>query len=327
MQLFDSNNPGERKKAIVAAVLAIVAIAVLGYVFFGSSGTPKKPQSAKTGATPQPPSQARGPIEAPVSYDPGIYRPVVPPGSALAFVEPNRNIFAYYEPPPPTPIPVRIPSPPPTPTPPLTLNSLMPAQVYARTADFTLQAMGDKFTSAVRITVDGRELPTRFISAQQVAATVPAALIATPGTREVAVRSSDGQLYSLPLTLNLAPPWDVDNGRILESVIQIRNRRILLLDCHTMTRAHVVKMLLDNHASHHSSCANEPAAQQLARGIHLRIEQICLNQPSDVEETALKSSTGSGQNVDRSVMSHRHRGQIVEWLFRRVPIRPNAYAQ
>jgi hypothetical protein len=204
MQLFDPNNPGERKKAIVATVLAIVAIAVLGYVFFGSSGTPKKPQPAKTGATPQP-VQARGPIEAP-SDDPGTYKPVVPPGSALAFVEPNRNIFAYYEPPPPTPIPVQIPSPSPTPTPPLTLNSLMPAQVYARTADFTLQAMGDKFTPAVRITVDGRELPTRFINAQQVAATVPAALIATPGIRQVTVRSSDGQLYSLASTLNVAPP-------------------------------------------------------------------------------------------------------------------------
>ena len=205
MQLFDPNNPSERKKAIVAAVLAIVAIAVLGYVFFGSSGTPKKPQSTKTGAAPQP-LQAKGPIEAPVNDDPGIYKPVVPPGSALAFVEPNRNIFAYYEPPPPTPVPVRTPAPSPTPTPPLTLNSLMPAQVYARTADFTLQAMGDKFTPAVRVTVDGRELPTRFINAQQVAATVPAALIATPGVRQVAVRSSDGQLYSLPLTLNVAPP-------------------------------------------------------------------------------------------------------------------------
>jgi hypothetical protein len=44
MQLFDPNNPSERKKAIVAGILAIVAIAVLGYVFFGSSGTTKKPQ-------------------------------------------------------------------------------------------------------------------------------------------------------------------------------------------------------------------------------------------------------------------------------------------
>jgi hypothetical protein len=149
---------------------------------------------------------AKPPVGDTVIDDPRTYTPVVMTGYAPAFGEPNRNIFAYYEPPPPTPVPVRIPTPSPTPTPPLTLNSLMPAQVYARTADFTLQAMGDKFTPAVRITVDGRELPTRFISAQQVAATVPAALIATPGTREVAVRSSDGQLYSLPLTLNLAPP-------------------------------------------------------------------------------------------------------------------------
>jgi hypothetical protein len=211
MQLFDPNNPSERKKAIVAAVLAIVAIAVLGYVFFGSSGTPKKPQSAKTGATPQPPLQtanttAKPPAGATVIDDPRIYTPVVMTGYAPAFGEPNRNIFAYYEPPPTPPPVVKSPTPIPTPTPPVTLNSLMPAQVYARTADFTLQAMGDKFTPAVRITVDGRELPTRFINAQQVAATVPAALIATPGIRQVTVRSSDGQLYSLASTLNVAPP-------------------------------------------------------------------------------------------------------------------------
>ena len=205
MQLFDPNNPGERKKAIAAGVLAIVAFAVLGYVFLGSS-TPKKPP-ANIAVRPDQSSQAanKPPVDAPTE-DPRIYTPVPPPGSALAFVDPNRNIFAYYIPPPPTPIPVKVPTPIPTPTPPFTLSSLMPSQVYARTADFTLQAMGDKFVPVARITIDGRELPTRFINAQQVAATVPAALIATPGVRSVAVRSSDGVLYSLPATLNVMPP-------------------------------------------------------------------------------------------------------------------------
>ena len=82
----------------------------------------------------------------------------------------------------------------------------MPNNVYARTADFSLQIMGDKFTPAVHITIDGRDLPTRFINAQQLFTTVPFALVNNPGSRQVSVRSNDGQLYSNPLTLTVTPP-------------------------------------------------------------------------------------------------------------------------
>jgi hypothetical protein len=205
MQLFDPNNPNEKKKAIAAGVLAVVAFAVLGYVFLGSSG-PKKTQTARPAATPQPPSQIANRQAEATTDDPGLYTEVRINWSAPPFGEPNRNIFAYYVPPPPPPVVVKIPTPSPTPTPPFTLSSVSPSQVYARTADFTLQAMGDKFTALARITIDGRELPTRFISAQQVTATVPAAVIASPGVRQVVVRTSDGVLYSLGATLNVAPP-------------------------------------------------------------------------------------------------------------------------
>ena len=40
MQLFDPNNPNERKKIIAAGALFVVAMAVLGYVFFGGSSKP-----------------------------------------------------------------------------------------------------------------------------------------------------------------------------------------------------------------------------------------------------------------------------------------------
>ena len=52
MQLFDPNNPNERKKMIAAAALFVVAIAVLGYVFFGGSST--KPPTNSTAAKPSP---------------------------------------------------------------------------------------------------------------------------------------------------------------------------------------------------------------------------------------------------------------------------------
>jgi hypothetical protein len=49
-------------------------------------------------------------------------------------------------------------------------------------------------------------LPTRFINAEQLFTTVPAALIANPGPRQVSVRSNDGKLYSNILTLSVTPP-------------------------------------------------------------------------------------------------------------------------
>ena len=66
--------------------------------------------------------------------------------------------------------------------------------------------MGDKFTPAVHITMDGRDLPTRFVNAQQVTTTVPAALITNPGTRQIIVRNNDGSLYSNTIMLNVTPP-------------------------------------------------------------------------------------------------------------------------
>jgi hemin uptake protein HemP len=88
----------------------------------------------------------------------------------------------------------------------MAISSLSPSTVYARTADFSLEITGDKFTPAIRVTVDGRELPTRFISSQQLFTTVPAAFISIPGARQVMARTNDGKLYSNSITLNVTPP-------------------------------------------------------------------------------------------------------------------------
>src|SRR5437016_14583455 len=207
MQLFDPNNPNEKKKFIAAAVLGLVAIVVLGYVFFG--GSSKKPAISRTVvavASPTPAKIGNGPPPKDAT-DLSLYRPVVFNETVPAVSEPDRNIFAYYIPPPPTPTPQKpIPTPTPTPTPPMVASSLSPSTVYGRTADFSLQVMGDKFTAAVHITMDGRDLPTRFVNAQQVTTTVPAALITNPGTRQIIVRNNDGSLYSNTIMLNVTPP-------------------------------------------------------------------------------------------------------------------------
>lgn len=202
MQLFDPNNPNEKKKMIAAGVLGVGALLVLGYVFFG--GSSPKP------ATPRP--TAGGPSSSPrpgatpdgLSEDQSIYQTIVYTPGVPKISEANRNIFAYYEPPP-TPWPY-VPTPTPVPPPPLIASSLAPSNVYARTpADFSLQVMGDKFTPGLHITIDGRDMPTRFINAQQLFTTVPFAMIATPGVRQVSVRSNDGKLYSNDVSLNVSP--------------------------------------------------------------------------------------------------------------------------
>lgn len=208
MKFFDPNNPNEKKKMIAAAVLGLVAIIVLGYVFFGGSSS--KPSTNQIAARPSPTVARAGKqsgTEEPPGDDLSIYQPVKYDPVVPAVEDANRNIFAYYEPPPPTPKPSIIVTPTPTPTPPVMVSSLAPPTVYAGTpADFTLQVSGDKFTPALRVVLDGRELPTRFINSQQLFATVSQTLIKNAGVRQVMARSSDGKLYSNTLTLNVSQP-------------------------------------------------------------------------------------------------------------------------
>jgi hypothetical protein len=206
MQLFDPNNPNEKKKMIAAAVLGVAAIVVLGYVFFGGGSTKTTTNRPTAGGPTPTPTRIAKEQEVPAE-DPSIYQPINYDGTVPAVSDANRNIFAYYEPTPKPSPEVKIPTPTPTPTPPVTVTSLTPSNVYARTpADFSLQIVGDKFTPALHVIIDGRDLPTRFISAQQLFTTVPAALITNPGARQVLVRSNDGNLYSNTIMLNVTPP-------------------------------------------------------------------------------------------------------------------------
>ena len=213
MQRTDIRNPSERKKLIGAGVLGVLAIALLWWTFvgFGTSSSkvpPRKatdlttPTGARTSSTVQPQTsvELKGDLLdqlRPINYEYSV--PYVQ--------EPKRNIFVYYEPPPPPPVKASVvPTPTPTPTPPVLLASLSPANVYARTSDFTLEISGDKFTPQLRVLVENSEVPTRYISPQQISATVPAAVIANPGARQIMLRSSDGAVYSNSATLNVAAP-------------------------------------------------------------------------------------------------------------------------
>jgi len=210
MELVDLSKPGEKKKLISAAVLGLAAIIVLWWAFFGFGGskptTAAKPQPSpspqRAGQTPRP----NGPTASQEAQDAARYEEVRWDPPSYNAPEAKRNIFAYYEPPPQPVAAPSTPTPTPAPPPPILLASISPANVYARTADFKLEAAGDKFTPAMRIYVDGRELPTAYKSPQQVSTTIPASFITSPGTRNVVVRTPDNQLFSNQATINVAAP-------------------------------------------------------------------------------------------------------------------------
>jgi hypothetical protein len=191
----------------VAVGLGVVALIALWWTFFGFGSSKPQPRNnvSTASVSPTPSGQSKNPKAAPSPIidlaeiglvDFRITLPLVP--------QPRRNIFAFYEPPPlPVPTP---PQPSPTPTPAVLLAAISPSNVYARTDDFTLEARGDRFTSELHIVIDGRELPTRYISPQQLSATVPAAMIANPGQRQIIVKGSDPKFFSNQLSLSVAAP-------------------------------------------------------------------------------------------------------------------------
>ena len=211
MQATDIRNPSERNKLILAGALGIVALLFLWWTFFGFGGSSRPGVERPAGQSP-PSAANRVPsklspssvVEPNAAGQDDLPRPVVY-AEPVSAPEAGRNIFVYYEPPPPPPKVSVTPTPTPTPTPPVLLANISPATVFAKTADFTLEISGDKITSQLRVVIDNNtELPTRYIGPQQLSATVPAALIANPGSRQVMLRSADGKDYSNTLTLSVA---------------------------------------------------------------------------------------------------------------------------
>ncbi|HEY0763819.1 MAG TPA: hypothetical protein VGD61_15705 [Pyrinomonadaceae bacterium] len=209
MQLVDLNKPGEKKKLIMAGALGLGAILVLWWALFGFGSSTPRPTRTSATTPAQPRATQTTPRQPAVASDVQSYEnltPVVYVPSSYPAPEAKRNIFAYYDPPK-TPITEKAtPTPTPTPPPPMLLASVSPSNVYARTADFRLEAAGDKFTPAVRIFVDGREMPTTYKGPQQLSTTISASLIAAPGTRSVVVRTPDNSLYSNAVSIQVAAP-------------------------------------------------------------------------------------------------------------------------
>lgn len=214
MAFLEGKTQSEKIKLVASLLLPLIALVLLLRMFFGSDAKPVAKSGPKhtTGSTkPVTPPDSATPPDAGDTGSIEMPRPVDYTPINYNAPEAARNIFAFYvKPVTTTPgasgSPTETPTPTPTPPPPLTLSSLQPVNVFARTGDFALVVTGDKFTPQTRIYIDDHEVPTTFQSAQQLSANVPASFVQMQGARVVVARTPDNSLYSNQQTVNVMPP-------------------------------------------------------------------------------------------------------------------------
>jgi hypothetical protein len=83
------------------------------------------------------------------------------------------------------------------------VTSMTPTTVAAGSAGFKLVITGSGFKLDDIVQFNGASIPTEFISATQIAGTVAASQVATPGTATITVTRKDGSGTSAPLTLTI----------------------------------------------------------------------------------------------------------------------------
>jgi hypothetical protein len=202
----------ETRKKILLGGLFVVLIGIVYYQFFYGNDDPPVNRAANASAvsttsspTPAPlPTPRPGRTDVPIVSQPLNLTSITNKGTPGDGT--GRNIFVY--PPPPTPVPTKPPpTPTPTPPPPVTLYSVNPATVIARTSDFNLTVLGEKIPEDGQVFVNGRNYQTTFVSAREVRAKVPAEAIRSSGNLGIQVRStSDAKFFSNQLSLNVTEP-------------------------------------------------------------------------------------------------------------------------
>jgi len=222
MKLFEGKSPSERNKIIAAIVIGALAVLALGNMIFSPFSGSKKNITVNVSPSPTASASPNRNGDTVVTALPkqneidDIYTRIpvsmqYPPSASDA----GRNIFAFYEPPIPTPFsptPIivketKTPTPIPPPQPNIVLSYISKQSVYAGDRGFKLDVGGDKFTPDTYIFFNGTQLPTTFVSPQQLSAEIPANYIAGAGQKTIEIRSMDGKLFSNPIYFNVqAPP-------------------------------------------------------------------------------------------------------------------------
>lgn len=220
MKLFEGKTPTERNKIIAALVLGVLSLLAIGNMIFAPfSG--KKTVNVRLSPTPTAsatPNRTGDTVVTALPEQSEIDRTYA---TTAVFVQyppsggnPGRNIFAFYEPPIPTPFSptppiIKTPKPEtpiPEPTPNVILSFINKQSVYAGEKGFALEIGGDKFTPETYIFFDGVQLPTRYVSPQQMSAEIPSNYIAGAGQKRIEVKSGDGKLFSNPIFFNVQQP-------------------------------------------------------------------------------------------------------------------------
>ncbi|MDQ3321994.1 MAG: IPT/TIG domain-containing protein [Acidobacteriota bacterium] len=222
IKIFEGKTPTERNKIIAAGVLGAMALLAILYNVVGLYPSRKTTVTVRT-ASPTPTASPRSnaesvaalPNQAEMDFE-YTTTPVVYNAGSFYAPDAGRNIFAFYEPPAPTPYvtpspvfrtPPPVPPPAPEPTPPLLIAFVSPQTVYAGSKTFRLEVNGDKFTPDSVILFNGSQLPTTFISPQQLVADVPSNFISGEGGAIITVATPDGRLSSNTFAFNIqAPP-------------------------------------------------------------------------------------------------------------------------
>jgi hypothetical protein len=208
-----SEKKKETQKKMALGGLLLVLVGVVYFQYFSGSDAPSPaPRAASATTRPSPsPTPPRQTPQRSGTPEPIISQPLDLASIAVRNVPGSgtgRNIFIY---PTPTPVP---PTPPPSPTPtpvppPITINSINPGGVIARTGDFILTVFGRMIPQDAQGFLNGITYPTTFVSATEAKIKVPGDAIRAPGNFSVTIRSqNDAKLFSNSYSLNVAQPQD-----------------------------------------------------------------------------------------------------------------------
>src|SRR5439155_10491538 len=86
-----------------------------------------------------------------------------------------------------------------------TISSLSPTCTAAGGPQFTLTVNGNNFVASTTVNWNGSPLATTFVSSTKLTATVPASLIATPGTASITVGGCGGRSGAATFTISVIP--------------------------------------------------------------------------------------------------------------------------
>ncbi len=199
------------QKTVLVSVLFASSLAALLYVWFDTGGT------EPAGMAPLRPGLIRATDleRSKTDYKPAAPPPVVVEGTLVrmaratltpvftpAVPESPRNIFDYLPPPPPKPVP-------PPPPPPITLQSVYPPSVYARsTMTYELTVNARPLPEGARVVIDGETLAAERKGDEQLRVRLTPNLTAQPrnATVRVIVPGQETKWYSNDVTLTIDPP-------------------------------------------------------------------------------------------------------------------------